>query len=140
MKLKLSALHLFVVASLSGCQLTETTEQAETELQDNRSTCEIAHTDINDQADCELANEGVIEVMHPTEEVEVDISPVEEAIEPVVIENLWLRASNQFAFDIPDNKRVAVQRDWYLKHPAYMERVSKRARPFLYYIIQLIEI
>ena len=139
MKLKLSALHLFVVASLSGCQLTETTEQAETELQDNRSTCEIAHTDINDQADCELANEGVIEVMHPTEEVEVDISPVEEAVEPVVIENLWLRASNQFVFEIPDNKRVAVQRDWYLKHPAYMERVSKRARPFLYYIIQQIE-
>ena len=139
MKLKLSALHLFVVASLSGCQLTETTEQAETELQDNRSTCEIAHTDISDQADCELANEGVIEVMHPTEEVEVDISPVEEAVEPVVIENLWLRASNQFAFEIPDNKRVAVQRDWYLKHPAYMERVSKRARPFLYYIIQQIE-
>ena len=110
MKLKLSALHLIVVASLSGCQLTETTEQAESELQDNRSTCEIAHTDINDQADCELANEGVIEVMHPTEEVEVDISPVEKAVEPVVIENLWLRASNQFAFEIPDNKRVAVQR------------------------------
>ncbi|WP_296050186.1 LysM peptidoglycan-binding domain-containing protein [uncultured Alteromonas sp.] len=139
MKLKLSALHLIVVASLSGCQLTEQTEQAETELQDNRSTCEIAHTNINDQADCELANEGVIEVMHPTEEVEVEISPVEEAVEPVVIENLWLRASNQFAFEVPANKRVAVQRDWYLKHPAYMERVSKRARPFLYYIIQQIE-
>lgn len=139
MKFKLSALHFLVVASLAGCQLTDTAELANTELQDNRSTCEIAHTDINDQADCELANEGVIEVMHPTEEVEVEITPADEAVAPVVIENLWLRVSNQFTFEVPDNQRVAIQRDWYLKHPAYMERVSKRAKPFLYYIVQQIE-
>ncbi|MDC8830656.1 LysM peptidoglycan-binding domain-containing protein [Alteromonas gilva] len=143
MKFTLSALPLLVVTLLTGCQLTDTAEQAQPQIAENRadtrSTCEIAHTDINDQADCELANEGVIEVMHPTEEVEVEITPAEEAVEPVVIENLWLRASNQFTFEIPDNRRVEAQRNWYLKHPAYMARVSKRARPFLYHIVQQIE-
>lgn len=32
-----------------------------------------------------------------------------------------------------------MQRDWYLRHPAYMQRVSKRARPFLYYIVEQLE-
>jgi len=77
--------------------------------------------------------------MHPTEEVEVDIDPAQDPAEPEVIANLWVRASNQFQFEIPDNKRIAIQRDWYLKHPAYMERVSKRAKPFLHYIVQQIE-
>ncbi|SHG40935.1 membrane-bound lytic murein transglycosylase D [Marisediminitalea aggregata] len=138
MKFKLSVLSILVTSMLTGCQLTGP-DEAEPEVADNRTTCEIAHTNINDQADCELANEGVIEVMHPTEEVEVDIDPAQDPAEPEVIANLWVRASNQFQFEIPDNKRIAIQRDWYLKHPAYMERVSKRAKPFLYYIVQQIE-
>ncbi len=138
MKFKLSVLSILVTSMLTGCQLTGP-DKAEPEVADNRTTCEIAHTNINDQADCELANEGVIEVMHPTEEVEVDIDPAQDPAEPEVIANLWVRASNQFQFEIPDNKRIAIQRDWYLKHPAYMERVSKRAKPFLHYIVQQIE-
>lgn len=138
MKFKLSVLSILVTSMLTGCQLTGP-DEAEPEIADNRTTCEIAHTNINDQADCELANEGVIEVMHPTEEVEVDIDPAQDPAEPEVISNLWVRASNQFQFEIPDNKRIAIQRDWYLKHPAYMERVSKRAKPFLHYIVQQIE-
>lgn len=138
MKFKLSVLSILVTSMLTGCQLTGP-DEAEPEVADNRTTCEIAHTNINDQADCELANEGVIEVMHPTEEVEVDIDPAQDPAEPEVIANLWVRASNQFQFEIPDNKRIAIQRDWYLKHPAYMERVSKRAKPFLHYIVQQIE-
>ena len=138
MKFKLSVLSILVTSMLTGCQLTGP-DEAEPEVADNRTTCEIAHTNINDQADCELANEGVIEEMHPTEEVEVDIDPAQDPAEPEVIANLWVRASNQFQFEIPDNKRIAIQRDWYLKHPAYMERVSKRAKPFLYYIVQQIE-
>ena len=138
MKFKLSVLSILVTSMITGCQLTGP-DEAEPEVADNRTTCEIAHTNINDQADCELANEGVIEVMHPTEEVEVDIDPAQDPAEPEVIANLWVRASNQFQFEIPDNKRIAIQRDWYLKHPAYMERVSKRAKPFLHYIVQQIE-
>lgn len=138
MKFKLSVLSILVTSMLTGCQLTGP-DEAEPEVADNRTTCEIAHTNINDQADCELANEGVIEVMHPTEEVEVDFDPAQDPAEPEIIANLWVRASNQFQFEIPDNKRIAIQRDWYLKHPAYMERVSKRAKPFLHYIVQQIE-
>lgn len=138
MKLKLSVLSIMVTSLLAGCQLTGP-DHEDTELSDNRTTCEIAHTDINDQADCELANEGVIEVMHPSEEVEVDLDQTLDDVEPGIVSDVWLRASNQFQFDIPDNQRIAIQRDWYLKHPAYMERVSKRAKPFIHYIVQQIE-
>lgn len=35
-----------------------------------------------------------------------------------------------------DNPRTKVQRDWYAKHQAYIDRVTKRAEPYLYYIIE----
>ncbi|RLT98664.1 MAG: LysM peptidoglycan-binding domain-containing protein [Ketobacter sp.] len=35
-----------------------------------------------------------------------------------------------------DNKRIKEQRDWYAKHQAYLDRVTRRAEPYLYYIIE----
>lgn len=54
--------------------------------------------------------------------------------------NLWLELAGQMELDIPlDHPRVVAQRNWYLKHPAYMRSVSERARPFLYLIKEEIE-
>jgi membrane-bound lytic murein transglycosylase D len=139
MKFRLSVLSALVGFSLGGCQLTPNEDSELTQVNEKTATCEVAHTTINEQADCELANEGVIEVMHPPEEVSVDIEPAEEVIQPEVITNTWDRARNQFSFDFEDNSRIKIQRDWYLKHPAYMERVTRRAKPFLYYIVEQIE-
>lgn len=35
-----------------------------------------------------------------------------------------------------DNPRIKVQRDWYAKHQSYLDRVTQRAEPYLYYIIE----
>jgi len=35
-----------------------------------------------------------------------------------------------------DNPRIRVQRDWYLQHKSYLDRVTQRAEPYLYYIIE----
>lgn len=35
-----------------------------------------------------------------------------------------------------DNPRIKMQRDWYIKHQSYISRVTKRAEPYLYYIIE----
>lgn len=45
-----------------------------------------------------------------------------------------------FRFDLTvDNDRIQVQRNWYVKHPAYLSRVIERARPYWPYIISEIE-
>lgn len=35
-----------------------------------------------------------------------------------------------------DNTRIKQQRDWYAKHQSYLDRVTQRAEPYLYYIIE----
>jgi len=53
--------------------------------------------------------------------------------------NLWLKLAQGFEFDVPENSRIAKQRDYYLRHPKYFQQVSKRAEPFLYLIVEQIE-
>jgi membrane-bound lytic murein transglycosylase D len=54
-------------------------------------------------------------------------------------DNLWLKLAEGFKFEVPDNARVAKQRNYFLKHPNHLAQVSKRAEPFLYLIIEQIE-
>ncbi|WP_100656880.1 lytic transglycosylase [Alteromonas flava] len=79
-------------------------------------------------------NEGVIETMHPVEPIELDLSAAEEVTPELT--NLWDIAAVDFSFPIPDDARVNAQKRWYLKHPNYMARVSKRAEPFLQHIVE----
>ena len=58
---------------------------------------------------------------------------------PVSYDNLWLKLAEGFKFEVPENPRIAKQRNYYLKHPKYLQRVSKRAEPFLYLIVEQIE-
>jgi membrane-bound lytic murein transglycosylase D len=54
-------------------------------------------------------------------------------------DDVWLRVADQLSFPVPDNKRVNIQRNWYQKHPKYMARVTKRADPYLYLIVEKVE-
>lgn len=146
MKLKFFPLSpLLLALSLTGCQLTsnniENTQQESDETA-NLEACSQLHTNSEEVADCELARDGVIDVIHPNEDVLEDIVEsvvVEESQPQVVITDVWQRASNEFALAIPDDPRIRAQKKWYLKHPEYMARVVKRAKPFLYYIVEEIE-
>ncbi len=129
---------------LGACASTEVVETHPVK-QTNQVACEVANTTIAEEADCDVAKDGVIEVIHPQQEIALEIKtdkkPTAERSEPeaVVITNVWHRIANQLSFSIPDIERVNVQRNWYLKHPEYMTRVTNRARPFLYFIAQEIE-
>ncbi|WP_246283171.1 LysM peptidoglycan-binding domain-containing protein [Marinifaba aquimaris] len=57
----------------------------------------------------------------------------------IVFGNIWRRIQSQLTFDIPENRRLAIQRSWYARHPDYLNRVSKRAEPFMYLIVEEIE-
>ena len=146
MQLKCFPLSPLILAiGLSGCQLTGiNSDEAQLESNENASleACRDIHTSEESISDCEIARDGVIEVIHPHDDALEEIAQITETPEvhtQAVITDVWKRASNNFALSIPDNKRIDAQRKWYLKHPEYMARVVKRAKPFLYYITEEIE-
>ncbi len=50
--------------------------------------------------------------------------------------DVWTRVRTGFNIeDNLDNARLLSELRWYTKHPEYMNRVIKRARPFLHYVI-----
>ncbi len=50
--------------------------------------------------------------------------------------NLWWQIRKEFKLQVPEKRRVQVQRNWYAKHPKYIARVSERATPYLYHIVE----
>lgn len=64
--------------------------------------------------------------------VVVELSPQQEA-------DVWQRIRRQLSLPIPAQARLDAQRDYYLKHPAYMNRVAERAAPFMHLIVDEIE-
>ncbi len=62
-----------------------------------------------------------------------------ENILPIEAEDVWHRIRMQLQFAPSTHERVQNRVDWYLKHPNYMETITKRAEPFLYYIVNEVE-
>ena len=136
---------LLLALGLTGCQLTNNdAENAQLESNEKAAleACSVLHTTEDAIADCEVARDGVIDVVHPNDNVLEDVADATETpeiISEAVITDVWERASAKFVLTIPDDARVTAQKKWYLKHPEYMSRVVKRAKPFLYYIVEEIE-
>ena len=141
------SLSLFIM----GCQSFEGFSQVDHERDQEQqiaaqinASCETDHETAKELFDCTSASQGTIPVTHPQDHVDVDIEPdnyVEKLppLEEPEIVNLWHRMRDQFQFDVPDTQRVNVQKNWYIKHPNYMNRVAKRAKPFLFHIVQKLE-
>ena len=142
-------LPIGLLTILCACQtapetIIDATELAEPVLEDaqlsvdNVKPCPgiTASKDATHNDDCETSDEGIIKVIHPTEQVEIALDEPD-PIDPNSLNNLWEKIQYQLALSIPDDQaRLDAQRKWFLRHPDYMGRVSKRARPFLYHIVK----
>jgi len=64
---------------------------------------------------------------------------IDNVIDPESYLTGWERIAGQFTLNIPNDRRVKAQQAWYVNHPKYLYRVSKRAAPYLYFIINEIE-
>jgi membrane-bound lytic murein transglycosylase D len=115
---------------LSGCQNNYSSQNNTDEI--SLPFEQIANTAEINQA--LLADES-IDVIHPVDDVTFSLKG--ESIQSS--NDMWQRIRGQLTFDIPQNNRVIMQRDWYAKHPSYLTRVAKRAEPFLYYIVEELE-
>ncbi|MBN4080635.1 LysM peptidoglycan-binding domain-containing protein [Beggiatoa alba] len=54
-------------------------------------------------------------------------------------DDVWQRLRNTFSLPAQKNPRLDQQLKWYARHPEYMKRVSKRAAPYLHYIVETAE-
>ena len=51
--------------------------------------------------------------------------------------NLWVALRADFSLPRqPENQRIQVQRNWYIKHPNYIDRVAERAERYAWHIHQ----
>ena len=141
-------LSLALIGTLSACNATTQSSQASQLEQEHQIaeqilvSCELSKEQAENHFDCESAQSGTIPITHPVETVEVVVEvPIEiaEAAAEIEIRDVWQRVASQLDFKFADNKRIAAQRNWYLKHPSYMKRVAKRAKPFLHLIVEKIE-
>ncbi len=127
-------LLLFPLFMLGGCQtLTTQTPSESTETQSN-----IVAQQPKPEIDwSEVANpEEIIDALTYAA-LEGDTQPDEPDVKE--FDDLWKRIQYQMSFEIPQNRPVVAQRNWYARNQKYLDRVAKRATPFLHYIVEEIE-
>ena len=113
------------ILALSGCNTllaptpTESTHKGELA---NQQVTEVEANDI--EASEQLAAELEAEVIS-------NESMLDEVAE---VDNLWWMIRDEFTLAIPERRRLQSQRNWYAKHPSYIQRVSERASPYLFHI------
>ena len=124
-------LLLPAVVLLAGCQSLSQSDNADSDSGANTHIETANSVEIHQAL---LADES-IDVTHPIADVEFSLKDKESLAK----NDIWPRIQSQFTFDIPEEKRLIAQRNWYAKHPSYLKRVAKRAEPFLYYIVEELE-
>jgi membrane-bound lytic murein transglycosylase D len=132
--MKYISLPIAAALMLTGCQLPFDQNSSKEPENNVQARADIASSaDIN-QA---LLFDEAIDVIHPIADVNVDLG--NDVQESELTDDVWQRIRGQLNFHIPNDRRVNNQRDWFVKHPAYLSRVAKRAEPFLFYIVQELE-
>lgn len=140
---------LLLVVFLYGCNATSKPEVQVAKDNQHQAASQFfpnctAAPEVGHDFDCE-EQQGVFQVTHPADEISLSVfdefAQVQQPEPQVQLPetDLWQRVRKQLTFHIPDNRRVAAQKRWYLKHPEYMQRVNKRAAPFLHLIVEELE-
>jgi membrane-bound lytic murein transglycosylase D len=102
------------LAFLAGCQ-TLPQKQTQTPLSSEEETIEYKRKPTGNQS---------------LERIQEDV---------VQTQNLWSKLAQEMQLPIADNALIEEYRQWYIKHPKHLRIISKRAAPFLQYIIAELE-
>lgn len=131
-----TALALLLPVLLAGCQMTKTAQQAE--------PLPVALSPATDTPDNDTAVAAAGDDTLPPEpessEVDVLADADQNGEQVAPFDDLWDVIANDFALNYnTEEPRILAQKRWFEKHPKYLERVSKRAEPFLFLIVQQLE-
>ena len=126
---------------LTGCQITQE-EPSEVSLNKNNTSVatplDVSQALLHPLMNGEKTVDESINVIHPVADIEFTSTKNNELLTNTT-QDIWQDIRDKLSFTIPENKRLITQRNWYVRHPAYFERIAKRAEPFIYYIIQELE-
>ena len=117
-----SPLLLVLAMTLGGCQ-TLTTLNTDSQ---NQAQNQLEGASPNDISTALMMNAQYQQV-----------NDIEE--EAPVFDDVWERIRYQLSIDIPQNRPVVAERNYYARHQAYLDRISKRAEPYLHFIVEEIE-
>ena len=133
--MKYISFSLSAAIALVGCQATTTSNEgslAKNTLATNSLIIENIATPV-DISQALLADETA-DVIHPVDDVEISLTD-----DVNVSDDVWQRIREQLTFKVEQNRRVIVQRNWYAKNQAYLDRVAKRAKPYMHFIVEELE-
>ncbi len=109
-------------------------------LQDPSKT-EHSLTDVSNVNESATTEVSLLDAPAPQVPLEMMVpvaTPVE--IGPEAYEDIWSRMRSGFSLSREvDRKRVFNELRWYVNHPEYVARVSRRAAPHLHYIVSELE-
>ncbi|MGB0941472.1 MAG: LysM peptidoglycan-binding domain-containing protein, partial [Marinomonas sp.] len=153
--------------ALTGCQsLTSEQDQAGTQAIDAENTAtsnldaNVIDSDENNQTedalvfpldtrDVAMSPAVIDDIPLPEELANLDTKKAEVEAEAIVEEvipeplppiDLWQRMQSGFALDLELNKpRISSQLKWFVSHPSYLDRVSRRGSRYLYFIVEELE-
>lgn len=132
--MKYISFTLSVAFTLVGCQSTLNQTSQKTQPVSTLSNVNIENIATPAEITQALLADETADVIHPVEDVSIPLTD-----EVIVNNDVWQRIRQQLTFDIAQNRRMIVQRNWYAKNQAYLNRVAKRAEPFLHYIVEELE-
>ncbi|SFU62203.1 murein transglycosylase D [Xenorhabdus koppenhoeferi] len=58
---------------------------------------------------------------------------------PTTQQDLWGHIRDELKMEIPSNSRVLKQQNYYLKHKSYLQNVTLRAGPYIYWIVEQLD-
>lgn len=126
---KLTPVAAIVLSGLlSGCEMT--LPKTETD--------EVAKTVNTPAPTNSAAPEDIVDAL-TISALQLEVGQLTTEPAPVLFNDVWDRIAYQLSIDVPQNRQVVAERNWYAKHPGYIKRVTTRAKPFLHFIVEEIE-
>ncbi|MBU2970629.1 LysM peptidoglycan-binding domain-containing protein [Pseudoalteromonas sp. C2R02] len=115
----------FAALMLAGCQITDTDNSQLIQVQQPAKHATAQPNDVVDALTL-LALQG-----DNSAEVELEPTPI--------FDDVWERINYQLSIPVPQNRAVVTERNYYAKHQRYLDRISTRGAPYLYYIVEEVE-
>ena len=120
-----SPLVLALALVLSGCQ-TLTSTSSDDAIANQATQPQLEGASPNDISEALMINAQY----HQLNDVDAA---------PPVFDDVWERIRYQLSIEVPQNRPVVTERNYYAKHQAYLDRISKRAEPYLHFIVEEVE-
>ena len=120
-----SPLVLALALVLSGCQTLTSTQS------DDAIVNQAEQPQLNGASPHDISEALMINAQYQ------QVNDLDDA--PPVFDDVWERIRYQLSIEVPQNRPVVTERNYYAKHQAYLDRISKRAEPYLHFIVEEVE-